>query len=129
MADLDPAVTETGSETNFPNGLSSRGRPVPTDEEVQAAIAKGVAGVDTLAELGLVSGSSRVTGALSVDTGLTVVDEVVVSFGARPSANAAFADAVPGAVRTNEIDIEVLRSDFGASGTEIVVRWIAIGTP
>lgn len=128
MAELDPKPTTTGDETNFPGGLTARGRPVPTDEEIQAAIAKGVAAgvaaVDTLKELGFASAKAKVTGKSMIATGLAAVTKVQVTFLTKQSANAAFVNAKASA-EAGKIDVEVLKSDFAESATEVEVFWSA----
>lgn len=129
MAELDPKATRTTTETNFPGGLTARGRPVPTDEEIQAAIAKavaaGVATVDTLKELGLASGVAKVTGKATVASGLAAVTKALVAFKTKQSANAAFVNAKASA-EAGKIDIEVLKSDFSESATEVEITWVAL---
>lgn len=128
---LDPAVTTTGSETNFPNGLTSRDRPVPTDNEVQAAIDKAAVftGVESLLELGLASGTeAKVTGKVAkVATGLTKV-VTVFAWVTTPAAGAAFVKATVNA-EEGKIDLEVLDSAFAESEEEVDVHWIAIREP
>lgn len=124
MAELNPKPTVTGNETNFPGGLTARGRPVPTDEEVQAAIAKGVAAVDTLKELGLASATAEVTGKATVATGLAAVTKALATFVTKQSANVAYVNVKPSA-EAGKIDIEVLKSDFTESATKVTVTWIA----
>lgn len=124
MSALDPAVTQTGDETNLPGGLTVRGRPVATDEEVQAAIAKGVATVDTLKELGFASAMAKVTGKATIATGLAAVTKVEVAFKTKQSANAAFVNAKASA-EAGKIDVEVLTSVFAESSTEVEVFWSA----
>lgn len=74
------------------------------------------------------AGTSLVTGALTLATGLTVVSNVFVSFLDPPVAGACFAYGVPVSGSTGTITLRVLDNAFVQSTLAKQIQWLAVGT-
>lgn len=85
---------------------------------------------DELARVELTAhGVAVVTGTLDISTGLTIVEDVVVSFYSDPVSGCAFVSGFPvGAGAPGDITIKTFTSAFAASTTAKSISWLAIGS-